>query len=74
MTWELVASLAVTLLSAVGGLYVALPYLKPRNAIETRLAALEVANAELKHLVATHEQALVGVSGVRGLPRLGVSR
>lgn len=73
MTWEAVAALAVVLIALVAGLHVTLPYVRKRSDHETRLAALEAANVELRDSAARTTQALESM-GARGLPRLGVSR
>lgn len=73
MSWEIVAALAVVLVALVAGLHVTLPFIRRRSDAETRLAALEAANVELRDRAARVEQALEGM-GMRGLPRLGASR
>ncbi len=72
MTWELVASLAVTLAALVSGLRVVLPFVLHRGEVAADVEQLKKELVELKHVVEVHQQAL-GM-GVRGLPRMGVSR
>jgi len=73
MTWELVALVAVCLAFAGVAMWLGLPYLRKRSDEETRLAALEAASVALTDRLARVEQVFEG-PGVRGLPRMGVSR
>lgn len=77
MDWSIALVIVASLAAIVAGLKVCLPYVKARSETETKLAALEAANARL---AAEHGERLARVEqgldamGVRGLPRLGVSR
>jgi hypothetical protein len=73
MDWPLAVVLCASFVAVVALTWVVLPYLRKRSDAETRLVALEKANVELQHAVAEQSQRLEAM-GMRGLPRLGVSR
>lgn len=74
MTWEWTAFSVAAFAFAAVALWLVLPYLRKRTDEERRLAALEVANVELRDSVKRIEQAFEGPALPRGLPRVGVSR